>query len=105
MKPRWQRQEERTARLFGGTRNSGSGNGWARKGDVRTPILLIENKFTGKKQATLKALDLRKIADEATAEGRIPALGLEVGGRRYVIFEEEDALELWGDRLGQAGMD
>lgn len=101
---RSRRQERRTAESFGGQRNPGSGNGWARKGDVRTPLLLIENKWTGKMQVTVKALDLEKICDEATAEGRMPALALELHGRRYILFTEEDVLEHFVDRVGEAGL-
>ena len=78
----------------------GSGAHWARKGDVVTPILLIENKFTGNNSITLKALALNKICDEATAEGRVPALVIQLGGQEYVLFTKDDVLELFGDRMG-----
>lgn len=69
-----------------------------------TPILLIENKYTGSKSLTLKALALQKICDEATAEGRVPALVIELGGNEYVLFTKDDVLELFGDRMGAAGL-
>lgn len=104
MKQGWQRQEERTARKFGGRVQPGSGAHWSRKGDVVTPEMLIENKWRGNNSITLKAVDLRKICDEATAEGRIPAFAIELGGQRYVLFTEDDVLEHWGDRAGTAGL-
>jgi Holliday junction resolvase len=97
---RSRRQEERSARLYGGRRNPGSGNGWAHKGDVRTPALLIENKYTGKEQVTIKRLDLKKICDEATAEGRTPVFGVELSGEHYVVLPEADFLEVLGDGRG-----
>lgn len=70
-----------------------------------TPILLIENKFTGKQQITLKSVDLKKICDEATAEDRVPALVFEVAGRRYVLVTEDDFLEHVVDRMGPTGVE
>lgn len=89
-------QEKRTARLYGGQRQPGSGSGWARKGDVKTQIVLIENKRTDAKQITLKAVDLDKIWREGWAEGKIPALSLEISGRSWVMLPEADLLELIG---------
>lgn len=97
---RSRRQEERTAKGFGGRRQPGSGNSWSRKGDVSTPILLIENKWTGNNSLTLKAVDLEKITSEATAEGRVPAFVIELRGREYVLLTKDDVLELFGDRMG-----
>lgn len=55
-------------------------------------------------QVTIKALDLEKICDEATAEGRTPALALELNGHRYILFTEEDVLEHFVDRVGSTGL-
>jgi hypothetical protein len=104
VKKRWERLEERTARDFGGRRQPGSGSQWNRKGDVVTPILLIENKYRGNNSLTLKALALQTICDQATAEGRVPALVIELDGREYVLFTKDDVLELFGDRVGAAGL-
>lgn len=93
-------QESRGADLFGGVRSPGSGNG-ARKGDVRTTgsswrdpdHRLIEYKRTDKRQITVKADDLEKIQREAISTGRIPVVGIEVGGKHYVIEREGDYRE------------
>jgi Holliday junction resolvase len=98
------KQERRTAKLYNGRRTPGSGNGWARKGDVVTQSLLIENKYTGNEQITIKRVALKKICDEATAEGRLPVLGVELSGEHYVILPEADFLEVLGD-AGRAGVD
>jgi len=97
---RSRRQEKDTAKRFGGRVTTGSGNQWFAKGDVKTPVLLIENKYTGGEQITMKKVDLRKITDEAVAEGRVPALCLELSGDHYVVLPRGDFLELFGDRMG-----
>lgn len=89
-----QRQERRLAELGGGTVNAGSGNHWQRKGDVRWWDALIEHKWTGKKQVTIKSEVLEKIYDEAIAESRYPVLGLHLNGRDYVVLDESSFCEL-----------
>lgn len=86
-------QERATARLHGGRVQPGSGSRWDRKGDVRTKLTLIENKRTDATQITLKDRDLKKIWTEAWAEGRMPLIGFELGGRRYIVQLEDDYLE------------
>jgi hypothetical protein len=93
---RSRRQEKDTARRFGGRVTTGSGNQWFQKGDVKTAVFLIENKYTGKEQVTIKRVDLRKICDEATAEGLLPALCLELSGEHYVLMPRADFLEILG---------
>lgn len=93
-------QERVTAQLHGGRVQPGSGNTWARKGDVRTKFTLIENKRTDAKQITLKDVDLRKIWTEAWAEGRMPIIGFELSGRRYIVQLEDDYLEQEERRAG-----
>ena len=100
---RSRQQERTTARLHGGRVQPGSGNSWARKGDVRTKLTLIENKRTDATQITLKDKDLRKIWTEAWSEGRMPLIGFEVGGRRYIVQLEDDYLEQQEERRAGAG--
>jgi hypothetical protein len=69
---------------------------------VKTPVLLIENKYTGSEQVTLKKGDLKKICDEATAESLIAAICVEISGEHYVVLLRGDFLELTGDRMGTA---
>lgn len=95
---RSRKQEQDTARRHGGRVQPGSGNSWARKGDVRTKLTLIENKRTDATQITLKDAALKKIWTEAWAEGRMPIIGFELGGRRYLVLNEDDYLEEKGQR-------
>ena len=88
------KHEKRLAKKIGGTRNAASGALWARKGDVRSDDLLIEHKWTGKKQFTIKSDVLKKNVREAILEGRMPILGIHLDGEDYVILLENDFLEM-----------
>jgi len=89
-----QKHENRLAKKVGGTVNAASGALWSRKGDVRSDDLLIEHKWTGKKQTTIKSDVLKKITREAILDGRVPVLGIHLDGENYVILLEDDYLEL-----------
>lgn len=89
-----QKHEKRIAKRIGGKRNAASGAYWQRKGDVRSDDLLIEHKYTGKKQTTIKSEVLKKIMREAILDGRIPVLGIHLDGEDYVILTEHDFIEM-----------
>jgi hypothetical protein len=88
------KHEDRLAKKFDGKRNAGSGSFWQRKGDVRTRDYLIEHKWTGKAQITVKSAVLEKIVKEAILDGRVPVLGFHLNGENYVCLTEDDFLEL-----------
>lgn len=91
-----QRQEKALGRLVGGTVNSGSGNGWIRKGDVRTEEELFELKITSAKSYSLKDAELEKNYNQALIDGRIPIFLIEfkTSGNSWVIMSKEDYLTL-----------
>ena len=89
-----QKHEKRIAKKVGGSTNAASGAFWSRKGDVRSSDLLIEHKWTGKKQTTVKSDVLKKIVREAILDGRMPVLGIHLDGENYVILLEDDFLEM-----------
>ena len=89
-----QKHEKRLAKKVGGTRTAASGAFWSRKGDVRSKELLIEHKWTGKKQVTIKSEVLKKITREAILDNRIPVLGLHLDGENYVVLLEDDFIEM-----------
>lgn len=92
------KQEERAAKTYRGSRQPGSGAGWARKNDVRSDSLLIENKLTqNEKSYTVKFADLKELTTRAILEDRIPVLQFDLGGRQYVILNEDDFVELIGE--------
>lgn len=89
------RQERRTADTYRGSRNAGSGSGWLRKNDVRTIEFLFENKLTtNQKSITLKEVDLRELTERAIVEDRTPVLQFDLAGRRYIVLNEDDFLEM-----------
>lgn len=61
---------------------------------MRSDDLLIEHKWTGKKQFTVKSDVLKKNVREAILEGRMPVLGIHLDGEDYVILLEDDFLEM-----------
>jgi Holliday junction resolvase len=90
----WEKQEQRLAKTMDGRRRAGSGAFWSAKGDVRSARYLVEAKWTGAKQITVKSQVLEKIVTEAVIEGRIPVLALELNARNYVVLTEDDFLEM-----------
>jgi hypothetical protein len=80
------RHESVTASALGGEVQRGSGATERHKGDVKTPVLLVENKTRlpdakdGAKSLTVKGTWLEKITREAVAIGRDPALAFEIPG-------------------------
>lgn len=88
------KHEDRLAKKVNGSRNAASGAFWSRKGDVRSKDLLIEHKWTGKTQFTVKAVELEKIVKEAILDSRVPVLGFHLNGENYVMLQEDDYLEL-----------
>lgn len=89
-------QEKRGAASFGGRVNSGSGNGWRHKNDVRTPEYSIEFKTTSKGSYSLKIAELLLAERNALADNKVMLFGLELGGRNWIILSEEDFHELTG---------
>lgn len=99
-----QKQEKRGASQLGGRVRPGSGSMIAAKGDVRTSTtagqsmvasgMLVEYKRTDKKSISVTVMMLEKIRREALLDGRRPRLGIELGGRDWIMVPAEDYLEL-----------
>lgn len=79
-----QKQEERVARKLDGNVQRGSGNQPHRRGDVRAceedvwAELLVECKTTEARSIRVEAKWLEKITREALAQGKEPALNIEI---------------------------
>lgn len=91
-------QEARIADLLGGEVSRGSGSGWRKPQDVRSPGYLIECKGTDGKSISLKREWWDQLRANAAAEGVEPAIHLEIRGggqppRRLVVIEESDFVE------------
>lgn len=99
-----QKQERHLANQLGGSVNSGSGNGWIRKSDVRTEEELFELKITSAKSYSLKDSELEKNYDQALMDGRIPIFMVEfkTSGNSWVIMSKDDYLTL-REKVGFSG--
>jgi hypothetical protein len=91
-----QKQEKALARKVGGSVNSGSGNGWIRKGDVRSEDELWELKITSAKSYSLKDAELIKLNEQALRDRRIPIFLVEFmsTNNSYVILTKDDYMTL-----------
>lgn len=91
-----QRQERSLAKQLGGSVNAGSGNGWVRKGDVRSDKELWECKITSSKSYSLKYEELRKVYEQALMDGRIPIFLVEFmkQGESFVVLTQDDYMEM-----------
>lgn len=89
-----QRQEKLLARSLSGSVNSGSGNGWIRKGDVRTEDELFELKITDAKSYSLKDAELEKLTNQALVDGRMPIFMIQFKptGNEWVVMSKDDYL-------------
>lgn len=89
-------QERRGAKEYGGTQNSGSGNGWIRKADVRTEHELVEFKTTSKGSYRVQSTELRKLWDQALIDNKLPVFEIEFAndGVTCVILDKSDFITL-----------
>ncbi len=101
-----QKQERRGAQILGGTVNAGSGNGWVRKNDVRTPEYSVEYKVTGKKQYALKEAELTTAERQSLIDGREMLFGIQMeSGRNWIVMSEETFLTLHTQAFPEADED
>ena len=86
-------QEKRAAARIGGSINSGSGNQWRRKNDVRTEHESIELKTTTKDSYKLTAVDVHKMTLNALMDGqRLGWLEIDFANRGIsaVVLDRDD---------------
>lgn len=102
-----QRQERTLAKELGGSVNAGSGNGWVRKGDVRSEKELWECKVTSAKSYSLKHADLDTVYKQALMDGRIPIFLVEFlkQGDSFVVLTKDDYMELREQAFGNEAAD
>lgn len=92
-KPEWAKWEEQLAKDFGGEVQSGSGNVWNKKGDVRAGNkFLIEGKYTSKKSFSLTLKLWDKIYGEALDNFRLPMMGIKIQDTEIVVLDKDDFL-------------
>jgi hypothetical protein len=102
-----QRQERTLAKEVAGSVNAGSGNGWVRKGDVRSDKELWECKVTSAKSFSLKHADLRTVFEQALMDGRIPVFLVEFikQGESFVVLTKDDYMEMRSTYFGNETTD
>lgn len=94
-----QLHEEFIARVYGGRSSPSSGGVVTDLGDVRTSDCLYECKHTGTfskpaKSISLKLDHLEKIADEARAEGRSPAMCLRLYAPDSILSDYDGFVDI-----------
>ena len=92
-------QETFIANRYVGKRSPSSGAANNDSGDVRTDALLVECKCTEQAKGPAKSIrilveDFEKIADEAWAEGRIPAMAFRIYHPGSVLADEHGFIDL-----------
>ena len=87
----WEKEERRLVKRRGGVRTGGSGSGWRRRGDVREPGILWEQK-TASRSLTLTEEMWEKHRQRALLDGYMPGLHITLGRkkRRLVLIEEAE---------------
>lgn len=68
----------------------GSGNGWVKKNDVRTPELSIEAKYTDSKGYRLTQAELHTAERHALIDGREMVFIVSFSGEEWAVIREED---------------
>lgn len=91
---KWSGKEKKDAKDFNGYRQKGSGNFWAKPGDVKTDKFLIEAKQTDKKSYSITLKTWDKLYEEALFSFRIPILSLLIKDKELVVLSKEDFLKL-----------
>jgi len=98
------KQEDRSAKIYRGSRNAGSGSGWLRKNDVRSHKFLIENKLTNNvKSYSVKLQEINELTQRAILDDRTPVLQFDIGGKHFVVLNEDDFIAMAEDLGGIDG--
>lgn len=93
------KHEDEVAAAFEGDVTPMSGAGWIRKGDIHTPIELVECKATEAKSYSLTLKLVEEVERLGLLAGKRGVLNVKlqplgVRPRRFVVIPEEDYLEL-----------
>lgn len=91
--------EEAIARAYGGKRSPSSGGAAHDYGDVRCPDQLIECKATMQETKPKVLKEFEKIAVEAYAEGREPALALRYFAPDSILADTDGWVDLMVRRV------
>lgn len=96
--------EEFIARSYNGIRSPSSGGAGHDNGDIRCPTTLIECKVTMKEIKPKIIKEFEKIAEEAYAEGREPALALRYFEPNSLLANSDGWIDLIVRRVADDGL-
>lgn len=82
--------EKSVAADLGGRVQPGSGATSFAKGDIRLANFLLEHKFTDAASYSLRLETFEKIESEARAMVKLPAMVIDIQGRKLVIMRYDD---------------
>lgn len=91
---KWVKKEKKDAKDFLGQRQKGSGNYWAKPGDVKSDTFLIDSKQTDKPSYSVTKKTWDKLYEEALFSYRIPLLSLIIQDLELVVLSKEDFMKL-----------
>jgi hypothetical protein len=91
---KWEKKEKKDAKDFSGYRQKGSGNFWAKPGDVKADDFLVDSKQTDKKSFSINLKMLDKIYQEALFSFRYPMLSIQIQDQEIVVLFKEDFQKL-----------
>lgn len=91
---KWEKKEKEDSKVFSGKRVKGSGNYWARPGDVKSKDFLIDSKQTDKASYSISKKTWDKLYEEALFSYRYPVLSLIIQDLELVVLAKEDFLHL-----------
>jgi hypothetical protein len=101
IKNKSKKQEKRTAKDFGGKTTPASGALDGAKGDVRTSLFLIENKYTDTPSYVLKLETWKKIEKEALKDGlRYPMMQIDIQDRQLVLLDKDVLIDIIDGNIG-----
>ena len=90
----WEKKEKKDSKDFDGQRQKGSGNFWAKPGDVKTEDYLIDSKQTSKSSYSISYKTWDKLYEEALFSFRIPILSLIIQDLELIVLSKDDFLKL-----------
>jgi len=96
MKANWEKWESTVAEDFGGRIQTGSGNQWFAKGDVKTGKHVISCKQTDRDSFSITGNDWNEIRKIAEAAGRSPILAINMNGKRIAVMDYDEMLYILG---------
>lgn len=91
---KWKQKENKDAKDFGGRRHKGSGNYWAKPGDVSNEDFLIDSKQTDKASYSISEKTWDHLYEQALFSHRLPMLSIQINKLELVVLSKDDFMKL-----------